>query len=414
MDAQNYAAATNPRVIASLSSETAEGEMALAGVHAEGIRIMGGRAAFLAVRVDAVEFQLAQRVKSAMLKLGADAAIEESAWAGSEKNTPLIILGTRRQFKDLFKTLSSEGGNAALLSEVIAQALDYYHRTAFSLRFPSGELRLGERPPAIMGILNVTPDSFSDGGKYLDEKTAVAHGVEMAGEGAGIIDIGGESTRPASMLVDAQEEARRVIPVIAQLSKKVKVPLSIDTSKASVAKAALDAGAAMINDVTALTGDPEMAPLAAARGCPVVLMHMKGTPRTMQKAPYYRELMGEIIAFLRDAIDRAVAAGVDRDQIVVDPGIGFGKTVEHNLEILQRLRDLSCLGRPVLVGPSRKSFLGKASGADVEDRAFATAGAVALATEAGAQIIRVHDVKAMRQVTRVAAAIAAGQSFEES
>jgi dihydropteroate synthase len=413
MDLLTLCAATNPRLIACLASTVTDEEMALAGVHSDGVRIMGAKAAFLVVRLDAIDFRLAQKVKDSMLALGADAAVEESAWAGAGKATPLVVMGTRRHFKELLKILSVEAGDAALLGEAIAQTFDYYNRTDFLLRVPSGELRLVPDRPAIMGVLNVTPDSFSDGGKYADGKAAVARGVELAAEGAWAIDVGGESTRPGSLPVDAEEEKARVLPVISALAKKASCPISVDTYRASVAEAALDAGASIVNDITALSGDPAMAALVARRGCPVVLMHMKGTPRTMQKSPFYRELMGEVAGYLRAAIDSAVAAGVNREQIIIDPGIGFGKTCGHNLQILQRLKEFASLGRPILVGPSRKAFIGKVTGAPVEKREFGTAAAVALAVAGGAHIIRAHNVAQMREAAAVAAAIARGRSGEE-
>jgi len=409
MDLRAFLSSANPRVIACLPGAVVEQEMTLAGVHPEGIRIMGAKASFLAVHLDAVDTRLAQRVKEKMLALGSDAAIEESAWTSGRKVTPLIVMGTRRQFKDLLKELSGEPGGPAVLAEAVALTLDNYNRASFSLKVPRGEIRLGDRPPAIMGIINVTPDSFADGGKYADAKAAVARGLEMAAGGAAILDVGGESTRPGSLPVEAAEQKGRVLPVIEALARQAFCPISIDTSDASVAAAALDAGASIVNDITALTGDPRMPPLVAARGCPVVLMHMKGTPRTMQKAPFYRDLMGEVSGFLREAVERAVDAGVNREQIVVDPGIGFGKTAEHNLQILQRLREFSCLGRPILVGPSRKSFIGKVTGEPVESREFGTAAAVALATLAGAHIIRVHGANEMREAALVADAIAQGR-----
>lgn len=229
----------------------------------------------------------------------------------------------------------------------------------------------------------------------------------MAAEGAAIIDVGGESTRPGSLPVSAEEEIARTAPVIEALAGEVSCPISIDTAKSEVARAAFDAGASILNDITALA-DPEMARFAAERSCPVVLMHMKGTPRTMQKSPFYKDLMGEITLFLRERIERAVSAGVDREQILVDPGIGFGKTVEHNLNILRALKVLASLGRPILVGTSRKSFIGKILDAPPDGRLLGTAASVALAVARGAHVLRVHEVKQMREAAAVAASIAAG------
>lgn len=264
-----------------------------------------------------------------------------------------------------------------------------------------------------MGVLNVTPDSFSDGGRYLLLDRALAHAERMAEAGADLIDIGGESTRPGAPVVPLDDELRRVIPVIERVAARCRVPISIDTSKAEVARRAIEAGAAMINDVTALVGDPAMAGVAARAGVPVVLMHMRGTPRTMQRRPRYRALMDDLLRFFRERIAAAVAAGIDRRRIIIDPGIGFGKTLAHNLEILRRLGVLSRLGQPILIGPSRKSFLGKLTGQPVgqspgesnDRRLEGTAAAVTAAVLHGAQLVRVHDVAEMVRVVRVADAI---------
>jgi dihydropteroate synthase len=259
----------------------------------------------------------------------------------------------------------------------------------------------------VMGILNVTPDSFSDGGRFLDLESAVARAREMAAEGADIIDIGGESSRPGSEPVDADEELRRVAPVLERLRGDGLV-LSIDTAKARVARAALDAGACIVNDVTALRGDPDMAALVAESGAGVVLMHMLGTPKSMQTDPRYDNVVRDIARFFEERREAARRAGIDDRRIVFDPGIGFGKTLEHNLEILRRLGEFLELGRPILIGPSRKAFLGRILGSEAGDRVEGTAAAVAASVLAGASILRVHDVRAMARVAKVAHAIRTG------
>ncbi len=259
-----------------------------------------------------------------------------------------------------------------------------------------------------MGVLNVTPDSFSDGGRFLNTADAVAHAERMAEEGADLIDVGGESTRPGAAPVPLDEELRRVIPVIEQLAKRGRLPVAVDTSKAEVARQAIAAGAAMVNDVTALRGDPKMADVVAEARVPVVLMHMRGTPATMQRAPRYRSLMGELLRFFKARIAVARAAGIDRRLIIIDPGIGFGKTLQHNLEILGQLERLAPLGQPILVGPSRKSFIGKILDLPVDERLEGTAAAVAASVLHGAHIVRVHDVAAMARVARMADAIRRG------
>lgn len=257
----------------------------------------------------------------------------------------------------------------------------------------------------VMGVLNVTPDSFSDGGRFYDPVKAVQHGLKLARDGADIIDVGGESTRPGSEGIPVQEEMRRVIPVIEALAREVKVPISVDTYKSEVAARALEAGAAMVNDISAMRFDPRMAEVIAEYGVPVVLMHMLGTPKDMQLDPRYKDLLGEILDFLRARIEWAVSRGIAEDQIIVDPGIGFGKTLEHNLFLLKNLSRFSCLGRPILLGTSRKSFIGKILGVDVDQREEGTAATVALGICNGANIVRVHDVARMVPVVRVTDAV---------
>ncbi len=259
--------------------------------------------------------------------------------------------------------------------------------------------------PRVMGIVNVTPDSFSDGGLFLDPEAAVAHGLSLAADGADILDIGGESTRPGAAPVDAEAELERVMPVIRGLSDGTSAALSIDTSKAAVAAAALEVGAAIVNDVTAFRADPAMAALCGERGCEVVLMHMQGQPRTMQDNPVYDDVVDEVRRFLTERVEVAMAAGVAEDRIWVDPGIGFGKTLEHNLELLRRLRELRELGRPIVVGTSRKRFLGAITGREADRRVGGSVASSVLALAAGAEIFRVHDVLAAREALDVAQVI---------
>ena len=266
--------------------------------------------------------------------------------------------------------------------------------------------RLRLERPLLMGIVNVTPDSFFDGGRFCDPQRAVAHALRLVEEGADLLDIGAESTRPGALPVDEQEERRRLVPVVAAVAKAVSVPISVDTSKAEVAKAAIDAGAIMVNDVTALRGDSAMVGVVAQAGVALVLMHMQGTPDIMQHAPRYDDVVGEVAQFLAERVRYAIDQGVARDRIVVDPGIGFGKTLGHSLDLLANLRVFAELGYPLLVGPSRKGFIGQLTDQSVEARGWGTAGVVALAVEQGANILRVHDVGPMKDVAKVAVAIA--------
>ena len=289
--------------------------------------------------------------------------------------------------------------------------------TAYTVR-PRGKLvdvpmdflvkdqRLALDHPLIMGIVNVTPDSFFDGGRFYDPQQAVAHAVQLVEEGADLLDIGAESTRPGALPVDEEEEHRRLIPVVAAVAKAVSVPISVDTSKAAVARAAIDAGAVMINDVTALRGDTTMVEVVAKTGAGLVLMHMQGTPQTMQRSPHYEDVIEDITRFLAERARFAMDRGVVHERIVLDPGIGFGKTLTHNVDLLANLHAFLQLGFPLLVGPSRKGFIGQLTRQSPEGRAWGTAGVVALAVEHGANILRVHDVAPMKDVVTVADAIA--------
>jgi len=266
------------------------------------------------------------------------------------------------------------------------------------------EFLLGRRP-WLMGILNVTPDSFSDGGLYLDAEAAAERGLSLAADGADIIDIGGESTRPGADAVPADEEIRRVVPVVEALRKRSPVLISVDTTKADVARHALAAGADIINDISALRFDPGLAGVVAGAGAGLVLMHMKGTPRTMQVAPSYEDLLGEVRGFLEHRLREAVAAGIPAERILVDPGIGFGKRLEHNLTLINRLEVFEDLGRPLVLGPSRKSFIGKILNAPPQERLEGTIAAAVVGVVRGAHILRVHDVREVGRALRIAEAI---------
>jgi dihydropteroate synthase len=280
-------------------------------------------------------------------------------------------------------------------------------RKKFRLRLPSRTLVLGERT-LLMGVLNVTPDSFFDGGLHFDVDAAVERALEIERAGADILDIGGESTRPGSKGISADEEIARVVPVLERLRGKLKIPISVDTQKSAVAERAIAAGAEIINDVTALRGDPALAGVARCHGLPIILMHMRGKPRTMQKGPFARDVVRDVVAGLRAAVARARKAGLAKSQIVLDPGIGFGKRYAQNFELLARLPELAGLGYPLLLGTSRKTFIGHAlGGAPPEARIWGTAATVAAGILGGAHIVRVHDVAEMVQVARVTDAILA-------
>ena len=271
-------------------------------------------------------------------------------------------------------------------------------------------LRDPNRRPLVMGVLNVTPDSFSDGGRYLDPQVAAEQAAVMTDAGAAIIDIGAESTRPGSARVTADEQLRRILPVLRGISRSLRAVVSVDTTLAEVAEAALDAGASIINDISAGMDDPPILKLAARRRCPIILMHMLGQPATMQLSPSYKDVTGEVAGHLADRMGEAVAAGVEAGNILLDPGIGFGKTPEHNLQLLRELGRLVALGRPVVIGTSRKSFIAKVTGeTDPGSRLMGTAASVAWSVAHGAAVVRVHDVEPAARVARMIRAIQTGR-----
>ncbi len=272
------------------------------------------------------------------------------------------------------------------------------------ISFKNKKLDLSSRTH-VVGILNVTPDSFSDGGRFYKFDDAVRQGMKMTEEGADIIDVGGESTRPGSNPVSLEEELSRVIPVIESLSKRLDVPISIDTYKAKVAREALNAGAQMINDISALRFDPELKRVAASYNVPVVLIHIQGTPRTMQENPWYEDVIGEITAYLKESIQIATDAGIDGEKIIIDPGIGFGKRLEDNLNILKNLKKFSILNCPILIGCSRKSFIGKILNLPLEERLEGSLAALAVAVINGVHLVRVHEVKESKRVASMVDAI---------
>ena len=282
---------------------------------------------------------------------------------------------------------------------------------ALTLKWEEHVIDLSERTH-VMGVLNITPDSFSDGGRYFESDRAVEHGLQMARDGADIIDIGGESTRPYSRRISVAEETDRVIPVIQALKNEIATPISIDTCKSRVAQDALKAGASIINDISALRFDTKMAQTAARAGVPVILMHMKGSPGDMQDNPVYGNLISEILDFLRDAIDRCKAAGIRRDLTIVDPGIGFGKTFDHNLQIIRDLEQFKALERPVLIGPSNKAFIGHILEREPHERDTGTLATVAASVINGAHMVRVHNVKKAVETVKIIDAIKRGKTLD--
>ncbi len=282
-------------------------------------------------------------------------------------------------------------------------------RNEFCLSWGKHSLELG-RKSLIMGVLNVTPDSFSDGGHYFLREQAIKQALDLVADGADIIDIGGESTRPYAEKVTLEQELERVIPVIEELSRIINIPISIDTYKAKVAESAVRAGASIINDISALRFDPEMAPVVKEAGVPVILMHMKGTPGNMQDNPLYNDLMGEITSFFNEAVDHAVKTGIEKEMIILDPGIGFGKSFDHNLMVIRELKKLADIGLPLLLGSSRKAFIGKILDKTPVERDTGTMATVAAGILNGAHIVRVHNVKMAKETVKIIDAIMAGNT----
>lgn len=384
----------------------AERELSRIKVDPAGIALMAGKMQTRCVKLEGLLCRQANILKQEMLSLGGDAAVARGSVACSIERTDVILIGTDKQLLRLCGKLGGQPFGLPALSPLLRTLLtDSIRPAAF---WDIARQRLPLHRPLIMGILNVTPDSFSDGNRYFDPQQAVDRALEMVAEGADIIDIGGESTRPGAAEVPPEEERNRVVPVITALTAQSSCPVSVDTWKSSVAREALDAGAAIVNDISGFTFDPAMAGIVAASGAGAVLMHTRGTPRTMQQDTAYDDLIGEISASLRGLIDSAVEAGVARKRIAVDPGIGFAKDRAGNIEILRRLDEFHGLGLPLLVGTSRKSFIGSTLGRDTGDRLHGTAATVALAVDRGARILRVHDVRAMRDVADMAAAIISG------
>ncbi|HHY32877.1 MAG TPA: dihydropteroate synthase [Firmicutes bacterium] len=396
-------------------------EMRDIGVAPEGISIMAPKGLFRVIRLERVPLRAAILIKEEMLSKGGEAALSDRVASLSTDSTDVLLMGTvailRRAAEGLARQPFGLREIASEILDVLEDAVDVPEAAGLkapaewrTLRLRGHVLELG-RKTYIMGIVNVTPDSFSDGGQHATVDEAVCHAKRLVDEGADIIDIGGESTRPGADPVPLEEEIRRVIPVVERLAGELAVPISVDTYKAEVAEAAVAAGAHMINDISALRLDERLGEVIARAGVPVVLMHMKGVPRNMQENPRYDSVIGEILGFLRDAVARAQSCGIRRENIVIDPGIGFGKTAAHNLEILRRLGEFRSLGLPLLVGTSRKSFIGKVLNLPVDQRAEGTAATVALAVASGADIVRVHDVRYMARVARMADAIVRGGAW---
>ncbi len=371
------------------------------GVDAYGIGAMIPKTINLNVLLEKQSCKIANIIKQEMLSLGGDAAVARGSVACSVPTTDVLIMGTIKQLSSLAKKIEKQPFGLNIIAQNIMETIGNVVQKEFILKTSRREIVL-DRQTKVMGILNVTPDSFSDGGLFYAQEKAIERGLQMAEEGADMIDIGGESTRPGSRSVPVDVELKRIVPVIKGLIKKIKIPLSVDTKKARVAEQAMEAGAEIINDISALNGDRNMADTVRRKRAALVLMHMKGQPGNMQKGNLeYDNLMGEIADYLKKSAQKAIKAGVKKEAIVVDPGIGFGKTMQDNYKILKNLSELKSLGMPIMIGTSRKSFIGKITGEEPQERIEGTAATVTAAIMSGCHIIRVHDVAAMKKVAAV-------------
>ena len=406
---------TNARVVGTDPALITQ-ELERVGAQTPGQHIMWQKASFLPVKLEGLTCVAANVLKQEMLARGGDCAVHRDCLTLDRDTSSVLLMGTRAQYNDLVEKLQQQAFDLPEAGRQIREMLSLIDVRPKPLKLGPHTLPLGERT-LLMGIINVTPDSFSGDALGDDVEAAVAQARRMHAEGADILDVGGQSTRPGSDPISVEEELHRVLPVIRRLagSDGVGLPISVDTTRAQVADAALKAGAHIVNDITGLRDDPALAEVVAGYDAVLALMHIQGTPRTMQQDPHYNDLLGEVILYLREGIEKAEEAGIKRSHIWVDPGIGFGKTMSHNLELLRRLGELKSLGCALLVGTSRKSFIGRiiaeSSGGELpppQDRVIGTGATVAVSIANGADIVRVHDVAHAYQVARVSDAIVRG------
>jgi dihydropteroate synthase len=394
------------RILAVTSLPEAEDCLKKIGVEPYGIASMGTKMSHLNLLIEGLKPKVANIIKQEMLSLGGDAAVSRGSVDCSIEKTDVLIMGTEKQVLRFIEKVALQPFGLKAIAFDLRELLRNLSKESFQLKTPRRAIELARRT-LVMGVINATPDSFSDGGTINSEEEGLRQAMKLLGEGADILDVGGESSRPGAEPVSLREELRRVVPLIRRIARETGIPVSIDTTKAEVARQAIDAGAEIINDITALRGDGRMARVAASAGVPVILMHMRGTPSTMQKEDLaYGSLIGEIRDFLEDRIEKASSSGIQTDNLIIDPGIGFGKNVDDNLRLLRHLGEFKALGRPICVGVSRKHFTGKITGVTrPAERIEGTAAAVTAAILNGANIIRVHDVGTMKRVAAMADAI---------
>lgn len=381
------------------------------GAEPQGAAIMSKKGLSRAVKVERVDCRAAIIIKQEMLAIDGDAALPRWALDQGKPNCDLILMGTLAQMQKLAKRLKGKPLGLDSIAAALSCALENFEREELSIACKRFRLEVGSMAH-IMGVLNLTDDSFYSGGRYTDPEAAIDYAVEMAECGAHIIDIGGESTRPGSEPIPPEEELRRLLPVVGALKKRLKTLISVDTYKAQVAARALDEGADIINDISGLKFEPDLAISVASRGGALLLGHILGTPKTMQKKPTYLDLLSDILRDLRQSMDKALERGMEREALVIDPGIGFGKTFANNLQIIRDLHVFRTLGRPIAIGPSRKSFIGKVLGLTVDERLEGTAAVIAIAIMNGANIVRVHDALEMARVAKMADAIKRPAAWE--
>jgi len=392
----------NPRVITINNREEAKREIALIGSDEAGQKLMASKGVFRVIKLEGVSTKAANMIKQEMLSKGGEAAVARGVANFSVDKSDVLLMGTLRQYHQLIAKLRLQPFKLDMLADELCRVLTNYEGHQIKeINCPPYHLPFGERT-LVMGILNVTPDSFTDGGLYIDLDIAVEHAKRMVAEGADIIDVGAESTRPTAERVSQEEELRRLIPVVERLTREISVPISVDTYKAEVARQAVAKGAHIINDVWGCKADPDMARTMAELDVPVILMHN-------QKGTEYLSLMDDILRALQQSIDLAEGAGVKPEKIIIDPGIGFGKTYEQNLEVMKRLGELKNLGKPILLGTSRKSMIGNTLDLPTNERVEGTIATTTLGIIYGADIVRVHDVKENVRAARMTDAMARRQ-----
>ncbi|MDD5465256.1 MAG: dihydropteroate synthase [Candidatus Omnitrophica bacterium] len=396
------------RIFRLASQNEAEKIMYDIGVDPYGIKIMLPKALSFAIRLNAINNVTANILKQEMLSLGADAAVARGSLTGKTKKTDVLLFGQLLQLKSLADKLKLQPFGLHKLGVELGENIENYTKDNFILTLRKHALNLSKKTH-IMGIINLTPDSFSGDGLYRANSKehlnlALEKAQKMSADGADMIDLGGQSSRPGAKEISVKEELLRTVPAVKLLAKKITVPISIDTAKPEVAEAALEAGAQIINDISGLR-KKRMIKVAARYKAAVVIMHMLGLPVNMQKKIAYHCLIDDIASYLKNAVDSACSGGIKPDKIIIDPGLGFGKTKEDNLEIIKHLADFKVLGKPILIGPSRKSFIGKVLGADIEGRCAGSLAAAVIASSNGANIVRVHDVKETNQSLKIVGAI---------